>query len=162
AGPTGRPRHRRAGPARRPGAAGRPARHRPRSSCCRSRSPAGWPARSWRGSPASRRSWTGPARRRAAGSRGAAAHRASGSASASRPETTGGSVELLGGGLLRGGLLGGRLLGRRLLGGGLLDRLLLGHRAAGPAVGQQLAGALVGQRLDVVALAQRGVGLAVG
>ena len=56
-----------------------------------------------------------------------------------------------------------RLLGGRLLaGGGLAGGRLLRGRAAGPAVGQQLGGALVGERLDLVALAQRRVGLAVG
>ena len=58
------------------------------------------------------------------------------------------------GGLLRGGLLGRGLL-RRLL-GGLLQRRAL------PPVGEQLGGPLDGDRLDVVALAQAGVGLAVG
>ena len=54
----------------------------------------------------------------------------------------------------------GGLLRRGLLAGGLLRGPL--HRTPGPPVGQQLGGALVGDRQHVVALAQAGVGLAVG
>ena len=58
----------------------------------------------------------------------------------------------------------GGLLGGRLLRGAFLARLLRRplHRATRAPVGQQLGGPLVGDRQHVVALAQAGVGLAVG
>ena len=164
-------------------AAGRRARRRSRSALRREAvDQLRRRARSWRAGRASRRSWTGqrgpePAERRDRQQRPWPGRRlvrrrarsACGSPSGRRG-TVAPASRVVAGPVRSADFLAAAFFAAAFfaaffaafLAGALRGGRLLRRRPRGPPLGEQLGGPLVGERLDVVALAQRGVGLAVG